>query len=182
MKQTGHRSVTVVRRYIRDAELFDDNATTMRRLESAFDLGRQSERLVSSVKLTGEQHDFTVKGPSSSPMKAGAGSCCSLGSRPDRTVTGGGVENMQTRCLFVALLPLGCNANEADVSARPSSLAECPTGGTTLLIGDDVHPVCNALESRDRLDLQAREEPTAQGGHRARWARMARQRIRPRLG
>ena len=26
MKQTGHRSVTVVRRYIRDAELFDDNA------------------------------------------------------------------------------------------------------------------------------------------------------------
>jgi hypothetical protein len=27
VKQTGHRSVTVVRRYIRDAELFDDNAT-----------------------------------------------------------------------------------------------------------------------------------------------------------
>jgi hypothetical protein len=26
MKQTGHRSVNVVRRYIRDAELFDDNA------------------------------------------------------------------------------------------------------------------------------------------------------------
>jgi integrase len=26
MKQTGHRSVSVVRRYIRDAELFDDNA------------------------------------------------------------------------------------------------------------------------------------------------------------
>lgn len=26
MKQTGHRLVTVVRRYIRDAELFDDNA------------------------------------------------------------------------------------------------------------------------------------------------------------
>jgi integrase len=26
MKQTGHRSVTVVRHYIRDAELFDDNA------------------------------------------------------------------------------------------------------------------------------------------------------------
>jgi hypothetical protein len=26
MKQTGHRSVTVVRRYIRDAELFDENA------------------------------------------------------------------------------------------------------------------------------------------------------------
>jgi integrase len=26
MKQTGHRSVTVVWRYIRDAELFDDNA------------------------------------------------------------------------------------------------------------------------------------------------------------
>lgn len=26
MKQTGHRSLTVVRRYIRDAELFDDNA------------------------------------------------------------------------------------------------------------------------------------------------------------
>jgi hypothetical protein len=26
MKQTGHRSVTVVRRYIRDAEPFDDNA------------------------------------------------------------------------------------------------------------------------------------------------------------
>jgi hypothetical protein len=25
MKQTGHRSVTVVRRYIRDAELFEDN-------------------------------------------------------------------------------------------------------------------------------------------------------------
>jgi integrase len=26
MKQTGHRSVSVVRRYIRDAELFEDNA------------------------------------------------------------------------------------------------------------------------------------------------------------
>jgi hypothetical protein len=26
MKQTGHRSVSVIRRYIRDAELFDDNA------------------------------------------------------------------------------------------------------------------------------------------------------------
>ena len=26
MQQTGHRSVTVVRRYIRDSELFDDNA------------------------------------------------------------------------------------------------------------------------------------------------------------
>jgi hypothetical protein len=26
MKQTGHRSVSVVRRYIRDGELFDDNA------------------------------------------------------------------------------------------------------------------------------------------------------------
>jgi integrase len=26
MEQTGHRSVSVVRRYIRDAELFDDNA------------------------------------------------------------------------------------------------------------------------------------------------------------
>ena len=26
MKQTGHRSVTMVRRYIRDADVFNDNA------------------------------------------------------------------------------------------------------------------------------------------------------------
>jgi hypothetical protein len=28
MKQTGHRSVQMVRRYIREAELFHDNAAT----------------------------------------------------------------------------------------------------------------------------------------------------------
>jgi hypothetical protein len=44
MKQTGHRSVTVVRRYIRDAELFDDNA--------AAGMGSEALTLMGSRKST----------------------------------------------------------------------------------------------------------------------------------
>jgi hypothetical protein len=52
MKQTGHRSVSVVRRYIRDAELF----TTMPLPGSGFESGAVGKETVDGV-MAGHHHD-----------------------------------------------------------------------------------------------------------------------------